>query len=250
MIDSDEWDDEAWAYKKVPEMKIDYEWNYDKGDYDEVERPNMEWKLQNPEHDAHYTAIKQKIDDREAMEDWKAKRAPPNEYRAAIDKLEKDGFNNLILQPYEEGDFWAMRVELPDDFPHMNNEEGKKRQRLSTPYHISFTKPDHLDKKEQQQPGYKAALKQDLYKFYEDFGFERYDTSKPLWWSHSDTNPIEGRFLSMTHGKKSRSFPTGIKVGRGSSVGMHDYEDEFVRRGNELQERGTGKKDAFHMSID
>jgi hypothetical protein len=240
-------DDGGWI--QVPEMKKEYTWNYDKNDWDVEEQQNTERKLKNPEDDKRYNEIKKKISDREAMEDWKAKRLPPNQYRMAIDKLQSEGFNNVTLQPYETDDFWAMKVTLPGDFPHMNNEEGLKRKQFSSPYHISLSLPRILDEKERATPGYKASLKNDIDKFYDDY-FNKLDEPEWEWWPTSESDSNEGMWLKKTHKPKTFNFPKEVHVSSGSAVGMHDYSVPFVKKGNELQYRGTNKEDAFHMSID
>jgi hypothetical protein len=240
-------DDGGWI--EVPDMKKDYTWNYDKNVWDVEEVQKTERKLKNPEDDTRYKEIKKKISDREAMEDWKAKRLPPNQYRAAVDRLQSEGFNNVTLQPYEDGDFWAMKVTLPDNFPHMNNEEGLKRQKFSNPYHISLSLPRILDEKEAETPGYKASLKNDIDQFYDEY-FDKLDSPDWEWWPTSETDTNEGKWLKKTHKPKTFNFPKEIHVSSGSTVGMHDYTVPFVRRGNELQHRGTDREDAFHMSID
>jgi hypothetical protein len=241
-------DDEG-GWIEVPDMRDDYTWNEARGDWDVEEVQKTERKLQNPEDDARYKQIKKKISDREAMIDWKAKRLPPNQYRAAIDRLQAEGFNNVTLQPYEDGDFWAMKVTLPDNFPHMNNTEGLRRKQFSTPYHISLSLPGILDAKERRTEGYKAALKSDIDQYFDDF-FDKLEYPEWEWWATSETNANEGTWLKKTHKPKTFNFPHEVHVTSGSTVGMHDYSVPFVRRGNELQQRGTDREDAFHMSVD
>jgi hypothetical protein len=242
-------DDEG-EWIEVPDMRKNWTWNADKNAWDVEEVQRTERKLQNPEDDARYKQIKKKISDREAMIDWKAKRLPPNQYRAAVDRLQTEGFTHVTLQPYEDGDFWAMKATLPDNFPHMNNTEGLKRKRLSTPYHISLSLPGILDEHEAATPGYKAALKADIDQFYDDY-FTKLEEPEWEWWPKTDDpDSHEGTWLKKTHQPKTFHFPTDVHVTSGSTVGMHDYTVPFVRRGNELQYRGTDREDAFHMSID
>ena len=224
----DEWDKETKTWKKVPEM---------------------DWKLKDVDKQDAYDRASKKIDNYDGAVDWKAKRIRPSQYNARVEQLTRDGVRNLQLRPYEEHDskFYALEVKLPQGFLHLNNEEGQRRKKYTSPYHISLGEGHYLDEQEEKYSGYKNYFLSELEKFYEDF-FEKVD-KRYDWFAESETDEEKGRKLWSRHDWINKDFIKDVSVSSGSTIQFGDLKDEFVNRAYELQKMGTGK-DHLHISID
>jgi hypothetical protein len=140
-----------------------------------------------------------------------------------------------------------METVLPEDFPHMNNEVGKGLKQYSSPYHISLSKPAHLDEMSARFPGYKEDFERDVKRFFDDY-FQPYDTETGKWF-YEDEKGDNRRWLKLTHDWQKMHFPERISVSSGSNVVLGDLRNDFVKRAKDLHTRGSGKED-LHISID
>jgi hypothetical protein len=237
------WD--LWEKYTKTEDKWDWNLNDGEGGWKVVE--SDDYRLKDPAQQPAYDAAKAKIDAWEGRDNWVKTRLPPREYNAQIERLMQNGVRNVWIRPYSEGDFYAMETVLPDDFPHMNNEVGKRLKQYSTPYHISLSNPGHLDEMNKKYPGYKEEFERDVKQFYDDY-FKPYESETGKWFYEDETGD-KRRWLKLTHDWREMHFPERVTVSSGSNVVFGDLRNDFVKRAKELHTRGSGKED-LHISID
>jgi hypothetical protein len=149
------------------------------------------------------------------------------EYKSRVDEIWNYGIGKLWLRPQKTGELHSLRVEFPDDFQHLINQEAiNKNKQEPSSFHISLAYDNRL----------KGGLGKELKQFYKDY-FELRDPKDPrsgYWWKEYD-------FIK----------PGGNTVSGGSTYEFVDFEDQFVRKMHEIQLKGTrdGTTKA-HISLD